>query len=232
MLADLWYRLRAILRPRSVERDLDDELRFHLERQTQKYARRGFPQAEAARLASLEIGGLEQVKEQCRDARGVGLWEQTVRNLRLAFRSLRKRPGFAVVVILTLALGIGANTAILSVVDGVLLRPAPVADIERLAMVWETDRNTGTTHEPASVPDFLDLREGANEAARKALMEPRLERFIGVIYRPDTERLSHYSGAVLPKQLDAWVWFDETTAVTPLPAKQVEGAEETYPFGL
>jgi erythromycin esterase-like protein len=85
----------------------------------------------------------------------------------------------------------------------------------------------------SGVPRFLlDLREGVNQAAHAALMEPRLERFIGVIYRPETERLSHYSGAVLPRQLDAWVWFDETTAVTPLPAKQVEGAEETYPFGL
>ncbi len=85
----------------------------------------------------------------------------------------------------------------------------------------------------SGVPRFLlDLREGRNQAVREALMEPRLERFIGVIYRPETERLSHYSGAVLPRQLDAWVWFDETTAVTPLPARQVEGAEETYPFGL
>jgi hypothetical protein len=70
-------------------------------------------------------------------------------------------------------------------------------------------------------------------------MEPRLERFIGVIYRPETERWSHYSEAVLPKQFDGWVWFDETTAVTPLPGAQrpgelhvVSGAEETYPFGL
>ena len=84
MLSDLWYRLRAIFRRRSVERELDDELRFHVERITQKYVRRGHAPGEAARLASLEVGGVEQVKEQCRDARGVGLWEQTVRNLRLA----------------------------------------------------------------------------------------------------------------------------------------------------
>jgi protein-L-isoaspartate(D-aspartate) O-methyltransferase len=85
----------------------------------------------------------------------------------------------------------------------------------------------------SGVPRFiLDLREGVHAAARAALMEPRLERFIGVIYRPETERLSHYSGAVLPRQLDAWVWFDETRAVTPLPTRQVEGAEDTYPFGF
>jgi erythromycin esterase-like protein/protein-L-isoaspartate O-methyltransferase len=79
---------------------------------------------------------------------------------------------------------------------------------------------------------LLDLREGRNEAARERLLEPRLERFIGVIYRPETERWSHYSTAILPRQFDAFVWFDETRAVTPLPGVQREGAEETYPFGL
>ncbi|MFQ5767770.1 MAG: ABC transporter permease, partial [Acidobacteriota bacterium] len=79
-----------------------------------------------------------------------------MQDLRLAVRLLLKTPGFTLVAVLTLALGIGANTAIFTVVDGVLLRPAPVAEIERLALVWETDRNSGTTREPASVPDFLD----------------------------------------------------------------------------
>lgn len=87
-------------------------------------------------------------------------------------------------------------------------------------------------HDSGVARFLLDLREGHNQAARDALMESRFERFIGVIYRPDTERWSHYSGAILPRQLDAWVWFDETHAVTPLPARQKPGAEETYPFGL
>jgi erythromycin esterase-like protein len=63
-------------------------------------------------------------------------------------------------------------------------------------------------------------------------MEPRLERFIGVIYRPETERWSHYREAILPRQFDAWLWFDETQAVTPLPGEQRPGEDETYPFGL
>jgi erythromycin esterase-like protein len=93
------------------------------------------------------------------------------------------------------------------------------------------------SHE-TGVPRFLlDLREGEADARLRAeLMEPRLERFIGVIYRPDTERWSHYSEAILPRQFDAWVWFDETKAVTPLPGEQRPGEhvreEETYPFGL
>ena len=79
---------------------------------------------------------------------------------------------------------------------------------------------------------MFDLREGAREAARRGLLEPRLERFIGVIYRPDTERWSHYVECRLPRQFDAWVWFDQTTAVTPLPARQTAGPDDAWPFGL
>ena len=79
---------------------------------------------------------------------------------------------------------------------------------------------------------LLDMRQGVNEEAVEGLLEPRLERFIGVIYRPATERWSHYAQAVLPNQFDAWVWFDETRAVTPLPGRQLPGEEDLYPFGL
>jgi erythromycin esterase-like protein len=89
------------------------------------------------------------------------------------------------------------------------------------------------SHESGVDRFLLDLRDGE---VREGLMEPRLERFIGVIYRPETERWSHYSEAILPKQFDGWVWFDETSAVTPLPGELRPGehreVEETYPFGL
>jgi erythromycin esterase-like protein len=86
----------------------------------------------------------------------------------------------------------------------------------------------------SGMPRFLlDLRpEEIGRELREALGEERLERFIGVIYRPETERWSHYSECVLPRQFDAWVWFDETEAVTPLPGEQRPGEDETYPFGL
>ena len=87
-------------------------------------------------------------------------------------------------------------------------------------------------HDSGAGRFLLDLHENANAALGDRLAEPRLERFIGVIYRPETERWSHYSTAILPRQFDGWVWFDETNAVTPLPAVQRDGAEETYPFGL
>ena len=84
------------------------------------------------------------------------------------------------------------------------------------------------------MPRFLlDLTTGRHEALRRRLGEPRLERFICVIYRPETERWSHYSQAVLPEQFDAFVWFDETRALEPLgPQEPDRGLPETYPFGL
>ena len=89
------------------------------------------------------------------------------------------------------------------------------------------------SHDSRQPRFLLDLRpEEIGRDLRDALMEPRLERFIGVIYRPDTERWSHYSQCILPRQYDGWVWFDETQAVTPLPGEQRPGEEETYPFGL
>ena len=92
-----------------------------------------------------------------------------LQDLRFAVRaSSSPTADSTVVAILTLALGIGANTAIFSVVDGVLLRPAPVADLDRLAMVWETDRHTGTTREPASIPDFWTSSNEAGRSRRSA----------------------------------------------------------------
>ena len=80
---------------------------------------------------------------------------------------------------------------------------------------------------------LLDLRPGVNEDLRAAMAEPRLERYIGVIYRPETERWSHYSHAILSAQYDGFVWFDRTRAVVPLPIETIGGGEdETYPFGL
>ncbi len=93
-------------------------------------------------------------------------------DLRHALRSFLKNPAFSLACILTLALGIGANTAIFSVVDAVLLRRAPFADMDRLVMVWETDRNTGTTREPASLPDYLDVKDRARSLAQAAVLLP------------------------------------------------------------
>jgi len=154
----LWSLYRTLFRRDRVERDLDAELTSFVDELAARNAANGMSPGEARRSALLEAGGVEQVKERVRDAR-TGVWlEQLLQDARIALRMLARSPGFTAVAVATMALGIGANTAIFSVVDGVLLRPAPFRDIDRLAMVWETDRHSGTTREPASVPDYLDFK--------------------------------------------------------------------------
>ena len=137
MLNDLLYRLRSILRRRMVEDDLDAELRFHMEQQAAKLAATGLPVAEAAREARLRLGGFEQAKENCRDARGLRWWDEAVQNLRYASRTLLHSPGFAAVAILTMTLGIRVNTALFTIIDAVLLRPIPITHPENYYAVRE-----------------------------------------------------------------------------------------------
>ena len=106
MLSDLLYRLRSLFRRNHVEADLDEELRYHLERQAEKYRQAGVSAEEATRLARLAMGGPEQVRQQCRESRGISLLEDTLQDLRYGMRKLLSRLGFTTVVVLTLALGI------------------------------------------------------------------------------------------------------------------------------
>jgi putative ABC transport system permease protein len=156
MLSDLLFRLRAIFRAKSMDAGLDEELQFHLDRQLEKHIQAGLAPAEARRRVRLEFGGATQITEECRDARGTHALEALSQDLRYAFRTLRKNRGFTCVALITLALAIGANTAIFSVVYGALLRPLPYADPDRLIVLNETHPRIGTIS--VSYPNFLDWR--------------------------------------------------------------------------
>ena len=133
--------LRAATQRSRMESEMDTELRFHIEAFAEDLVRAGTPREEALRRARVEFGGIEGVKEECREARGVSFVESLLQDLRYGIRVLRKNSGFAAIAILTLALGIGANTAVFTVVNGVLLRPMPFPEANRLFLVSLTPRN-------------------------------------------------------------------------------------------
>jgi predicted permease len=160
MLNNFWIRLRSLFRRKDVEAELDDELRFHLERQVEKYVHGGMKPEQARRRARLELGGLERTKEECRDARGVRLLENFARDMRYGLRMLRKSPTFTAVAVLTLALGIGANTAIFSLVDFLILRPISVKSPGQLVLLM-SDWKSGRPSTTFSYPDFQEIRKQA-----------------------------------------------------------------------
>src|SRR5437588_8925760 len=163
LLSDIRYRLRALFSRASVEQELDDELRFHIEHEAEKYERQGTSREAALRRARFSFGGVEQVKEASRDMRGIARLDSIVRDLRYAMRSLKSRPAFTLPVIATLALGIGANTAIFTLVDALVLRPLPVLHPEQLVIVSDpAEVNTNNVGLPltdyVSVPLYRDVR--------------------------------------------------------------------------
>jgi putative ABC transport system permease protein len=156
LLSELRVRFRALFHRRAVEAELEEELRFHLERQAEAYALAGVPPDEAVRRARLRFGGVDGVKEECREARGVSLFETILQDLRYGLRLLAKSPALTIAAILTLTLGIGANSAILSAVHRALLRPLPYPEPERLVVLYGTSALGGRA--PFSVPTFLDVQ--------------------------------------------------------------------------
>jgi putative ABC transport system permease protein len=159
----VWSKLRswaqAILWRSRMESGMDAELRFHIEAYAEDLVRGGLPRQEAMRRARLEFGGIERAKEECREARGVTFFESLAQDLHYGLRMLRKNPGFTAVAVLTLALGIGANTAIFSVVYAVLLKPLPYANSEQLFNVFQVQPQQGIAGTGWSYANYVELRE-------------------------------------------------------------------------
>lgn len=158
-LSSLLRRWRALTHRDEMEQELDEEMRFHLERDIEQNIKSGMTPEDARYAALKSFGGVDQSKEECRSARGVELMENMSRDVTYSLRVLLKSYGFTIVVILTLALGIGANTAIFSFANGILLRPLPYPQSDRLVVLDETALKRGVTSMSVSYPNFLDWRE-------------------------------------------------------------------------
>jgi putative ABC transport system permease protein len=169
LLNVLSARLRALLGREAVIGDIDEELRLHLEMQVEENVGRGMPPEEARRAALKTFGNFDSIRERSYEIRGGGMAESFVQDVRYAARMLAKRPGFTVVAALTLALGVGANTAIFSVVEAVLLRDLPYAHADRTVVLWENNLVDSRPHNVVSPADVLDWRDQAKSFDQVAL---------------------------------------------------------------
>ena len=188
MLSRMTRLWRNFFAKRRNDRDLDDEVHSYVDLLAEEKMREGMRPDEARRTARIELGGVEQVKEDVREVRA-GAWLDIVfQDIRYGARMLRKNPGFTAVAILTLALGIGANTAIFSVVSAVLLRPLPYANPQQLIVLRETTQSVGP-HSP-SYPDFLDWRKQSRTFSQMAAINNREFNLSGVA---QPENISGYA---------------------------------------
>ncbi|HKV75426.1 MAG TPA: ADOP family duplicated permease [Gemmatimonadales bacterium] len=180
MLSELWsdirYRARALFRRAEVERELDQEMEFHLQREAERHARAGLSPQEARWKAQAEFGGVDQMKEESRDGWGLALIDGAMQDLRYAIRSLRRSPGFTGAVVLTLGLGIGANVAMFGVVDRLLFRPPPfLHDAGRVNRVYLTYSYRGKDYTNSSIEytRYLDLARWTHSFSSVAAFDQR-----------------------------------------------------------
>jgi putative ABC transport system permease protein len=204
-----------------VDADIDQELHFHFSMREEELMAAGATPEEARAQALREFGDVEFTRRYCRDMdtrqarerRRVELWDGVRQDLKAAVRQLKHNPGYALAATLTLALGIGATTAIFGAVNGVLLRPLPYVDADRIMTVWQTDHKHGVAKDEVSPANFLDWRERARSFVRLATMEP---------WGLD------YQGSEGPETLDTWLVSDgffETLGTKPLLGRIFEPGE-------
>jgi putative ABC transport system permease protein len=170
--AESWKWIRSIARRGALERGLDEEMQFHIDQQTEKNLRAGMTPAEARRQALIRFGGVERLKESTRDQIRPALVEDTIRDIRQGIRLMRRAPGFTAAALVTLALGIGATSAIFSVVHTVMLAPLPYHEPDRIVAVWETNRG-GTVRNVIAPSNFVEWRERTRTLEHLGMVGPR-----------------------------------------------------------
>ena len=185
MLRDVRYRLRALFRRDAMDRELDDELRFHLDHAIEAHMKAGHTREDATRLARLELHGVDAVKEECRDARGVRPLDDLAVDVRYGVRILRKSPAFTLVAVLTLAVGIGVNTAMFSLVNGVLRNPLPYPQPEQLVRLH--GKSPSYERGSFSYPNFRDWQAGNRSFSEIAISRGGAYTLMG---EGDAERVS------------------------------------------
>ena len=228
-LYKLFLRFRSLFHKNRVEQELRDELRFHLEKLIEEKVAKGMTPGEARYAALRELGGLDQIKEECRDMRRVNYVENFIQDLRYGLRMMVKNPGFTGVAVLTLALGIGANTLIFSVVNAAILHPLPFREASRLVTLWATSPTVGFSGSGTlSDPDYVEWKKqnhvfseiaafrgqpsnltGVGEPVRLtgAAISPSLFRVLDVnpalgrAFTPEEENAGHNRVALLSDQL-------------------------------
>lgn len=179
MVRELVFRLRALFRRGALERQLDDELLFHLEELTEELVRSGLSRKAARRRARLEFGNINSIKEDCREARGVSAIETTWRDIRYALRGLKNTPVFACTSVLTLALCIAAASTVLALIHTYFFRSWPASHPGNLVEISAT-RNHGTTLGPVSYPDFERLQRATHTLTGMAAHYPTAPLFVDV----------------------------------------------------
>jgi putative ABC transport system permease protein len=188
-------RLRSLFRRRQVEQELDAEIRYHLERQIEEHIAKGMTPEEARYAALRALGGIERRKEECRDMRRVNYIDDLLRDLRYAGRNLRRNPGFAALSILIMALGIGANTAVFSVVNAVLLRPLSYRDPDRIVTLSSASKNREAStalSKQVSIPNFEDWQAQSSSFEAMAYYASR-ERAVILGSTPEYARVTGVS---------------------------------------
>ncbi len=170
----IWARLcsvfAAVFHRNRAETDMDAEMRFHIASRADDLQRSGMPQAEALRRAHLDFGAMERAKEECRETRGLTLLEAAIQDFRFAARLLRKSPAFSAVAVVTLALGIGGNAAVFSIVNGVLLNALPYPNPQQLVALHESKPNFASGS--ISFPNFKDWKQTNRSFSALAISRP------------------------------------------------------------